>query len=76
MPSYHLETISGGSAVSGDQKIENLNDTEAAAELARLAFVLTQANRDYHTQDAPRISDADYDALRREMRRLKPRFHT
>jgi len=64
MRSYHLGAISGGFGVSGDKKIENLNDTDAAAELGRLAQALAQANRDYHTEDAPRISDADYDALK------------
>ncbi|MDG1336703.1 MAG: NAD-dependent DNA ligase LigA [Tateyamaria sp.] len=35
------------------------------AELERLAGLLFKANNAYHTQDAPSISDAEYDALKK-----------
>ncbi len=40
-----------------------LTETEAAAELARLAETIAHHSEAYYGHDAPRISDADYDAL-------------
>jgi DNA ligase (NAD+) len=40
-----------------------LTDDDAAAELARLAAEIAEHGRRYHGEDAPIISDADYDAL-------------
>ena len=50
------------------------NEEEAAAELARLATEIARHNRLYHTDDAPEISDADYDALVRRNRELEAEF--
>ncbi|MEO4000137.1 NAD-dependent DNA ligase LigA [Mesorhizobium sp. CAU 1732] len=44
--------------------IENLSVEEAAEELAALAAEIAEHDRRYHGDDAPTISDADYDALR------------
>jgi DNA ligase (NAD+) len=38
-----------------DKAVGDLSGDEAAAELARLAQVLAQANADYHTADAPAV---------------------
>nr|WP_252734680.1 NAD-dependent DNA ligase LigA [Octadecabacter sp. B2R22] len=51
-------------------------EKEAAQELARLSALLRQANADYHQADAPKLSDADYDALKRRNAAIEDRFPT
>lgn len=51
-----------------------LTEAEAEAELAHLADVLTKANTAYHVRDAPDLSDADYDALKRRNAEIEARF--
>jgi DNA ligase (NAD+) len=51
-----------------------LTEAEAANRLMRLAKDIARHNRLYHDQDAPEISDADYDALVRENSELEARF--
>ncbi|WP_372887097.1 NAD-dependent DNA ligase LigA [Shimia sp.] len=46
----------------------------ARAELARLAALLNRANTAYHGADAPEISDAQYDALKRRNAAIEQRF--
>lgn len=54
--------------------IEQLSEAEARAELARLAAAIAAANRAYHTLDAPEISDAAFDALKRQNLAIEARF--
>jgi len=51
-----------------------LTEAEAANRLMRLAREIARHDKLYHDQDAPEISDADYDALVRENRELEERF--
>ena len=51
-----------------------LDAAAAEAELARLADLLAGADRAYHAEDAPVMSDADYDALKRRNRDIEARF--
>ena len=51
-----------------------MNEREAAAELERLAKLIAYHNERYHTEDAPEISDADYDALVRQNNALEAEF--
>ena len=54
--------------------ISALTKDEAKAELDRLASALAAANAAYHQKDAPEISDADYDAMKRRNREIEDRF--
>jgi len=54
--------------------IAALSEAAAMARLADLAQQLDQANTAYHGRDAPAITDADYDALKRENAAIEARF--
>jgi DNA ligase (NAD+) len=45
--------------------------TAPGARAAELRGILAEANNNYHVLDAPTISDAEYDALLRELRELE-----
>jgi DNA ligase (NAD+) len=51
-----------------------MGEGEAAAELAKLATEIARHNRLYHSEDAPEISDAEYDALVRRNAELEAQF--
>jgi len=50
------------------------SENDAAAELAHLAAEIARHNTLYHTQDAPELSDAAYDALVRRNAALEAAF--
>ncbi|RBW56019.1 NAD-dependent DNA ligase LigA [Ruegeria sp. A3M17] len=54
--------------------VTELTEDQARAELARLAELIARANTLYHAEDAPEISDADYDALKRRNADIEARF--
>lgn len=54
--------------------VEALTEPQAAAELAELAAELAAHDRAYYQEDAPVISDADYDALKRRNTAIEARF--
>ena len=51
-----------------------MTEAEAGRRLRQLAKEIARHNRLYHDQDAPEISDADYDALVRENNDLEAAF--
>ena len=53
---------------------DTTSEAEAANELMRLAKAIARANRLYHAEDAPELSDAEYDALVRRNAELEAAF--
>ena len=53
---------------------ENISEADAANELMRLAKQIAYHNARYHAEDAPEISDADFDALVRRNNELEAAF--
>ncbi|MGI3210495.1 NAD-dependent DNA ligase LigA [Roseovarius tibetensis] len=60
--------------MSDTTDVERLTKSEARTELARLAKVLAEADTAYHTDDAPVLSDAEYDALKARNAAIEARF--
>ncbi|MCC6864270.1 MAG: NAD-dependent DNA ligase LigA [Rhodobacteraceae bacterium] len=57
-----------------DKQVADLTEDEARDELARLALLLGEANTAYHGQDAPVMTDAEYDVLKRRNTEIEVRF--
>ena len=54
--------------------VPDLTESEAADELTRLADEIAAHDIRYHQEDAPIISDGDYDALKRRNGEIEARF--
>ena len=54
--------------------VTSLSRDEAVQELERLRSLLRNANRKYYTDDAPDISDAEYDVAKRRNLAIEARF--
>ncbi|MER9440106.1 NAD-dependent DNA ligase LigA [Mesorhizobium sp. M0340] len=57
-----------------EKPVDSLSDSEAASELKRLAQEIAEHDRRYHGEDAPIITDAEYDALTRRNLAIEQRF--
>ncbi len=56
------------------KSVDTLTKAEAEKELARLAQEIGEHDRLYFQEDAPKVSDADYDALKRRNAAIEARF--
>lgn len=54
--------------------VSELNETQAKAELERLAKEIAEHDRRYYAEDEPSISDAEYDQLRQRNEAIEARF--
>ena len=52
----------------------SLSPAEVQSEVEALVEALDLANRDYHTLDAPTLSDAEYDAMKHRLASLETEF--
>lgn len=57
-----------------DREIESYSEKEARAEIDRLHDLLGAADRAYFEQDAPSITDAEYDAMKRRYQAFEMAF--
>ena len=57
-----------------EDDVSGLSEAEAASALERLAREMAEHDARYYNDDAPTISDADYDALKRRNLALEQRF--
>ena len=62
------------SANASNKSVQRLSQAEAAAELERLAAEIAQHDQLYYAEDAPQISDADYDKLRQRNQAIEARY--
>jgi len=60
--------------IGKDTDIDRLSPEAAAEELARLAELIAHHDKLYYSKDAPEISDAEYDALRRRNAEIEAHF--
>lgn len=59
---------------TASKPVDDLTETQAADELARLAGEIAHHDRLYHQQDAPELTDAAYDAMVRRNLAIEQRF--
>src|ERR1700694_6303064 len=54
--------------------VDTLTKAQAKVELKRLTLEIESHDKRYYQEDAPKISDAEYDALRKRFNAIEARF--
>jgi DNA ligase (NAD+) len=60
--------------MAADKAVDKLTPKEAAAELERLAAEIARHDKLYYSKDAPELTDAEYDKLRKRNAAIEARF--
>ena len=60
--------------MTGETPTEAMTEAQAVSEWADLVHQVLDANRAYHRDDAPVLSDAAYDAMKRRLAALEAAF--
>ena len=68
------QTRSSPARPTADRPVSELSEVEARAEIDRLAGAIRAADRAYYQDDAPDMSDADYDTLRQRLSAIEAQF--
>jgi DNA ligase (NAD+) len=75
VPEFSLRSNPGmGKRMPSQTPVEKLSPKEAAVELERLAQEIAQHDKLYYREDAPKLTDAQYDKLRLRNSAIEARF--
>src|ERR1700752_3029308 len=70
----HTRTMARAAKAKTLPDVTDLTKAQARTEWGRLALELEEHDRLYYQEDAPKVSDAEYDALRQRFNAIEKRF--
>jgi DNA ligase (NAD+) len=74
MTNYNAIMIAKSAKTKSPPDVATLSKAQAKVEHKRLALELEGHDRRYYQEDAPKVSDAEYDALRKRFNTIEARF--